>query len=271
MNLLLLAIILAPLAAAVVCLAGSRRLPARPMGLLGAAALLLGLLALAALWMRGLPAESGALPWATLGEASISLRLRVDALSAPLLALTLGGGALALIALALAFAPSTRGFGGLFAAVLFALAGTLVTLTSPEGPLLPLGWALVALSGYAGARLAGASEAEGDMPVGIAVSLLAALLLALALLLGVRLGQPGGTAAGMARGGPALVLLLLAGAAASSSAAPPCCGLASFLPPPPPPAWLRRRSRWGCRCWGPTRCCGSASPRRRWIRPGGSH
>jgi NADH:ubiquinone oxidoreductase subunit 2 (subunit N) len=214
MPYLLPLIIVAPLAAAVVCLAFSRRLPTRLMGLVGTAGLLLGLAALWAVWAAGLPAEAGPLLWAALDDTRIELALRIDELSAPLLALVLAGGALALVGLALAFAPRTRGFGRLFAAVLVALTGSLATLASPSGPLLPLGWALIALAGYAAGRLAGASEPEGDLPVGIAASLIAALLLALALMLGQRPAQVAGLPLGLARSGPVLLFLLLAGAMA---------------------------------------------------------
>lgn len=182
-----------PLLATVVCLALSRRLPARTHGLISCAALLISCAALLTRWAQGLPAATPPLRWASLATTVIELQLRVDALHAPLLAVLYAGGALTLGVLALAFARTTSGYGGLCAALLLAVSGVALGLLSADPLLLPLGWGIATLAIERAVRLVAEAEGQHALPGGAIAGLLATLLLLTALLTGAL--SPEGTVA----------------------------------------------------------------------------
>ena len=137
-----------PFVAALVCLGLNRVAPTRTLGIFAAGALLIPTFALL---LAPLPPALPERIWTTLGDYPVRLALRLDAIGRPLALLALGGGALALLALALAIPPDLRGFGGLFALLLLALLTIVGGIANQEPLLLPCAWALTALLGYAAA------------------------------------------------------------------------------------------------------------------------
>jgi NADH:ubiquinone oxidoreductase subunit 4 (subunit M) len=175
-----------PLVAALLCLALNRAAPTRWLGVGAAAALLAAaLVLLAARFQSGLPLALLDHTWTALDDRAIRLILRFDALSWPLALLALGGGALALLTLALAIPLTLRGFGGLFSTVVLALLVSIAGLANQELIFLPFAWALVALLAFSALRASGALAGQ-DAPL---IMLLAELLAAL-VLLGVALAAP---------------------------------------------------------------------------------
>jgi multicomponent Na+:H+ antiporter subunit A len=184
---MLVLVIILPLVAALLCLALNRSAPTRWLGFGAAAALAAGVVVLLAGWLRsGLPLALLDYTWLALGDRPVRLQLLLDAASCPLALLVLGGGALGLLALALAVPLDLRGFGGLFAAVLLALLASVVALANQDLLLLPFAWALSALMIFAALRASGAL-AGSDAPL---VVLLAGLM-GVMLLLGAGLAPAG--------------------------------------------------------------------------------
>jgi formate hydrogenlyase subunit 3/multisubunit Na+/H+ antiporter MnhD subunit len=181
-----------PFAAALLCLGLDRLVATRWLGIGAVVALLVAGVLLSA-------APSPALPgflWATLGEQPVRLAMGFDAASGPLALLALCGGALALLALALALPSDLRGFGGLFAALLFALLAIVVGLAIQEPLLLPFAWALAALCGFAGLRATGTMAGADALPTGLLAGMAGALLLVAAALLPAHGPQDGSGATG---------------------------------------------------------------------------
>src|SRR5215212_1944070 len=111
-----------PLIAALLCLALSDRVPARRLGIGAAVTLLACGVALLSARMTGqLPLTLVDRAWLTLDDRVFTLALVCDTGNSGFMLLALGGGGLALLALALAVPPTVRGFGGLFASTLLAL------------------------------------------------------------------------------------------------------------------------------------------------------
>ena len=97
-----------PFAAALLCLGLNNLVQTRWLGLASAGALLVSA---AALLLAPQPVALPERIWAMLGDYPVRLALVFDAVSRPLALLALGGGALALLALALAIPPDLRRFG----------------------------------------------------------------------------------------------------------------------------------------------------------------
>lgn len=118
---ILLAFIL-PLMGVVACLALSRFVASRLIGLVAAATLILSvILMVAGRFARDLPLTVFDAVWLTWSDASWRMTLVVDPLGWSLAMIVYAGGALGLLGSALALPSDLRGFGGLFAALLLAL------------------------------------------------------------------------------------------------------------------------------------------------------
>jgi formate hydrogenlyase subunit 3/multisubunit Na+/H+ antiporter MnhD subunit len=195
-----------PLIAALLCLALSYRVPARQLGIGAAASLLVcGAALLAARLLGRLPLVLIDRIWLTLDQRAVSLALAFDAANWGFALLALAGGGLGLLALALAVPPNVRGFGGLFAAALLALAAVVGGLANRDPVLLPFLWALAALLIFVALRASGAL-AGSDAPIVVLMAGLGGALLALGAVLAMpiaALGAPlplaliGWTLAGM--------------------------------------------------------------------------
>jgi formate hydrogenlyase subunit 3/multisubunit Na+/H+ antiporter MnhD subunit len=197
-----------PFAAALLCLGLNRAVPTRWLGIVAAAVLLL---TAGALLLAPLAAQPERI-WATLGERPVRLALAFDAVSWPFALLALAGGALALLALALALPPDLRGFGGLFAALLVGLDATIAGLANQEPLLLPFAWAIVALLGFVALRASGTIARAAALPVGLFAGLAVPLLLVAAALTSV--APPGAALAPATLVCWTLVILLAFGAPA---------------------------------------------------------
>lgn len=171
---------------AVACFGLSRAIATRVLGFLAAAAALLAACLLAIGYAQGSPPLLPPLNWATLEQITVPFYPILGITDVILACTLLGGGAIALLALTLALAPTLRGFGSLFAWVLLTLAAALVGLLS-RGLLVSFAWASVALLAYAALRASGALNRSTGMPHGVMSGLLASLLLVVALLAGLPL------------------------------------------------------------------------------------
>jgi formate hydrogenlyase subunit 3/multisubunit Na+/H+ antiporter MnhD subunit len=132
------------------------------------------------------------LTWMTLEDISVVLIPALDLGSLGLGFALLSGGALALLALALALVPAVRGFGGLFAQATLALAAALLSIVANSSGLshiLPFAWALAALLSYGAVRSSGALNQSETLPQGLALGLLASLLLLSGLLVAPQLSN----------------------------------------------------------------------------------
>jgi len=163
-----------PFIAALLCMALNRIVPARWLGIGAAGALLLGV---GTLLFAPSPLALPTQIWAALGEQPVYLALVFDAASRPFALLALGGGALALLALALALPGDLRGFGGLFAALLLALLAVIAGLANHEPVLLPFAWTLATLLGFVALRASGTTDRANTLPLGLLAGLTGALLL----------------------------------------------------------------------------------------------
>jgi len=164
---------------ALLCLALSNRAQARWLGIAAASALLACGVALLIARMTGrLPLTLADYAWLALDDRTFTLALVCDAANWGFVLLTLGGGGLALLALALAVPPNVRGFGGLFAAALLALVAVVAGLANRDATLLPFLWALAALLIFLALRASGAL-AGSDAPIIVLMAGLGAALLAL--------------------------------------------------------------------------------------------
>jgi multicomponent Na+:H+ antiporter subunit A len=115
----------------------------------------------------------------------------------------LGGGGLALLALALAVPPNVRGFGGLFASALLLLLVAAAGLANRDATLLPFLWALAALLTFLALRTSGAL-AGSDAPMIVLLAGLGGALLTLGAVLSMSAGSLNVTP-------PALIAWTLAG------------------------------------------------------------
>ncbi|MEO7909544.1 MAG: hypothetical protein ABIV47_07820 [Roseiflexaceae bacterium] len=168
-----------PLIAALLCLALSDRVPARLLGVGAAATLLICGVALLGARLTGrLPLMLLNRDWLTLDDRIFTLALVCDAANWGFVLLTLAGGGLALLALALAVPPLVRGFGGLFASALLALLVVAAGLANRDAMLLPFLWALAALLIFLALRASGAL-AGSDAPMIVLMAGLGGALLAL--------------------------------------------------------------------------------------------
>jgi formate hydrogenlyase subunit 3/multisubunit Na+/H+ antiporter MnhD subunit len=143
--------------------------------------------------------------WAAFGDVTIFLGTAPPGTALLLTLALLCGGALALLALALALAPGVRGFGGVFGWSLAAMAAVVLGVNS-TGIIVPLTWAATALLAAGAVRASGASSRSEIPPYGIGFGLGASLLL----LFGLLLSAPA-RAAGLGVGIPASLMIVLAG------------------------------------------------------------
>ena len=153
---MLILIFALPLIVALLCMALSHRVPARWLGIAAATALLVCGVALLSARITGqLPLVLTDHAWLALDDHTFTFTLVCDAANWGFVLLALGGGGLALLALALAVPPNVRGFGGLFAAALLALMVVVAGLTNHDATLLPFLWALAALLIFLALRASG--------------------------------------------------------------------------------------------------------------------
>lgn len=191
---MLLLVFALPFAAALLCLALNRSVPTRWLGFGAAAALLVAALGLVLVRSRdGLPIALPEQTWAALDDSPVRLAFSFDGASWPFALLALGGGALGVLALALAVPARLRGFGGLFAAVLLLLLATAMGIASQEPILLPFAWALAALLSFVALRTSGAAGESDALPIGLLAGLIGTLVL-LAAALAIRTSVPGSPA-----------------------------------------------------------------------------
>jgi NADH:ubiquinone oxidoreductase subunit 4 (subunit M) len=162
-----------PFAIALVCLGLNNLVQTRWLGLASAGALVISA---GTLLLAPQPVAMPDRIWAMLGDYPVRLALAFDAVSRPLALLALGGGALALLTLALAIPADLRGFGGLFAALLLALLSIVAGLANQEPLLLPFAWALAALLSFAALRASGAQVSVDSLPASLLGGLAGALL-----------------------------------------------------------------------------------------------
>jgi NADH:ubiquinone oxidoreductase subunit 2 (subunit N) len=172
-----------PLFAALLCLALSSRAPARWLGILAAASLLIsGVALLVARLIGRLPLELIDRVWLSFDQRVVSLTLVFDAANWGFGLVGLAGSGLALLALALAVPRNVRGFGGLFAAALLAICAVVAGLANRDATLLPFLWALAALLIFVALRASGALSGS-DAPMIVLMAGLGGALLALGALL----------------------------------------------------------------------------------------
>lgn len=243
---------------ALACFGLSRLVPTRRLGQ-GAAAIS----GLAGLLLLNRPAAVPGPPETllTIGAAPLQLSASLPDLEQALALAALGGGALALLALASAIAPKVRGFGAIFGWGQLALAAALLGLAAPPLSLLqPLAWTCGVIAGYGAIWASGALARSEALPQGLLLGLIGSALLG-----GGLVGAEPALAAGELPE-PALALCLLLavlmigglapfhGARGEATAAPaplgalisglvlPCIGLgwlirAMPLLPVVPPSW----------------------------------
>ncbi len=192
------------LTAASMCLLLSQAVATRILGIIAGGATMSAGLVLLIENIRGRTISIPPVIWASMEEHTVYLTLHLHATSFMLALLLLGSSTLALVAIAMALAPTIRGFGTLFASMLLAIAAALLTLVS-EGIILAFAWALMVIAGYSAAQMSGVyARSEQALP-GITLGLLASLLL----LSGMLAIQPALTDA-VIPSTPSLVCIILA-------------------------------------------------------------
>ncbi len=177
---MLIALLVVPLIAALLCALLSRFVPTRLLGILAAASLLISTMLLIVLRLT-LPQARLSLPWLTYGDQVLPLTIELTGANWVAALLPLGGGTLALLALALALAPDLRHFGGLFAALTLALTTTTAGLLGGASMVLPISWSITAIAGFVALRASG-SFANRPTPPGLVIAGQAGALLLITLL-----------------------------------------------------------------------------------------
>jgi formate hydrogenlyase subunit 3/multisubunit Na+/H+ antiporter MnhD subunit len=168
---------------AAACVGLSRVVATRLLGLAAAAACVLGglLIVAAPTLLPGL-----VFPTFSVGAASFDLVARLSPGDTALVLALLWGGAMALVALSAAIAPTLRGFGAIFGWSCLALVAALLGQAAPPLSMLtPLAWAVATMASYAALRASGTLGQREALPRGLALGLLASGLL-LGGLLGAR-------------------------------------------------------------------------------------
>ncbi len=153
-------IFILPLSAALICLALSRLIPTRWLGI-GASIAMLA--AGGILLDRGrveLPLTVINHTWAMIGDLPIHLGLRFNAANWPFALLTLFGGGLAIFALSMSLSHDLRGFGGLLAALIVSLLATIGGLAIEDLVILPVFWMAGAIGAFITLRASGAFNAQ---------------------------------------------------------------------------------------------------------------
>jgi multicomponent Na+:H+ antiporter subunit A len=191
---MLILVFILPLIAALLCLTLNRAAPTRWLGVGAAATLLVCGVALLLVRLRGgLPSVLLDYNWMTIEDHAVVVRLALDGFSWALALLTLLGGGLALLALALALPANLRGFGSLFAASTLALLAVTAGLADQSLQFLPFIWATAALLTFLALRASGAL-AGSDAPVIVLLAGLWGALLVLGAALLAPAAQPGAPA-----------------------------------------------------------------------------
>lgn len=178
---ILLALILLAVTSAA-CLGLNRTTPTRTLGFMAAGSSLVAALVLLLGIIQQRETSPPPIIWATLDQVTISLNLQASTSIQGFGVVVAGGGALALFTLAVALAPTVRGFGSLFAWALLAIASTLFGMTC-SGLLLPFAWSLAVLTGASAVRASGSLTHSDQFSPAVAVGLLACLLLAAGMLM----------------------------------------------------------------------------------------
>lgn len=180
-----------PLCAALACMALDRVFPTRWTAYVAAGALALAGILVAILRFQGdLPLVLVDREWVALAQRPIRLLLQLDTANWLLVALTLGGGACAMLMLGLALPSELRRFGGLPATLLLALLATLLGLMSEDPLLQPVAWMLSALLTCTVLRASGALTGS-DAPLIIALTGAAGAIILLSAVLVLEFADPG--------------------------------------------------------------------------------
>ena len=180
------------LVAAAFCLGLSRSLPTRQLGY-GAAVAATGA-GVALLYAFSVGATAVELArWSVAGTLLVPVTLRLERELLPVALIVLFGGGAALLSLATALTPRLRGFGGLFACALLALACSLAALCCVTPLLLPFAWALVCVAGSAALWSSGVPGEK------VAAALVGGLLASLLLLAGLLPSELAGSASRLVR------------------------------------------------------------------------
>ncbi|MEN9935897.1 MAG: hypothetical protein RLZZ387_2476 [Chloroflexota bacterium] len=187
---MLLLVLALPAIAAVACLALSRTVASRWLGLGAAAALSVAGLALIAGRVGGLPVTLADRDWLALADRPVRLLLRFDGATWPLALIALLGGALALAVLALTLPRDLRGFGGLLAALVLTPLAVSVGLASADPLLLPLPWMVAAISAFVALRASGALVGS-DAPLIALLAGVGGVLVAFAGAISLATSEPG--------------------------------------------------------------------------------
>ncbi len=206
---MLILVFVLPLVAALLSLALNRVLSTRVIGLVAAGALALTTFLLLTARLDALSITQR--EWLTFETQTIPLTLTIDAARRPLAVLVAGGGALAILALALALPAGLRGFGGLVAALLLLLDAAIGGIALQEALLLPFAWAAIALLSFAAVRASGGQAAAQSLPLGLIGGLLGAVLL-LGSTLSIGIAGAGGELSAAALAGLIVTSLLSFGA-----------------------------------------------------------
>lgn len=165
-----------PLLIALLCLALNRVVATRLLGYAAAAALLASALLLAVAGGRNELALFERL-WMGVENQTFSVSLAFDQASLPFAVLVAAGGAVCMLALALALPARLREFGGLIAVLLVLLVATLVGLALREAVMLPLIWAALPILSFVARRASGGQADSQALPVGLLGNLFGALML----------------------------------------------------------------------------------------------
>jgi hypothetical protein len=164
----------------------SRVVPTRLLAFAGAAALAIAALVLFLSRPVEQPIQLLDTVWFELSEEPLRLSLVLNTLGWPVALLALGGGALGMLGIAMAFPPDLRGFGGLPAALATTTLAILVGITSAEMLLLPTAWVFVTLAAAATLRSSGSlPDLDSPLIVGLAGISASILVLAWAILGGL--------------------------------------------------------------------------------------
>lgn len=114
----------------------------------------------------------------TIGAVPLQISSSLPDLEQALALALLGGGALALLTLATAIAPTVRGFGATFGWGLLALLAALLGLAAPPLSLLqPMAWTCGVIAGYGAIWASGALARSEAIPQGLLLGLLGSVLL----------------------------------------------------------------------------------------------
>lgn len=180
-----------PLMGVVACLALSRLVASRLIGLVAAATLLLSvILMVAGRFAHDMPLTVVDAVWLAWNDAAWRIALVVDPLGWSMATIVYAGGALGLLGSALALPADLRGFGGLFAALLLALGVAAIGVCSPALPVLAFAPFIAGIAWFVALRSSGALPGS-DAPLVLVLSGGFAALILLAMILIARADPAG--------------------------------------------------------------------------------